>query len=215
MEPVFLPPFAEVRSMDENAIAKEGLKDAEKYGTVTETPKNGKIVSIKNDYTNRIIKVSKGSIKHGIEKSDSYGALILEKQLGERIGQVAKYGIPINGLKNRNSQVHGTYALAGYARDIKDNEYIAIITVEHYSGNIVDSEIIDVGHSIRGRIEKGRGSVSHDVKSPKRTIHKDPRSSITIAEILEIVNSTHRGILSQNILEHFNEERPKDGCGSD
>ena len=129
----------------------------------------------------------------------------------ENVKSVAENGIPINGLVNRNTQVDGTYALAGYARDIKDNEYIAIITVEHYSGNIVDSEIIDVGHAIRGRIKNERGPVSQDVKSPKKTIHRDPHSPITIAELLEIVNSTHRGILSKDVLDFFGEERSTEG----
>ncbi|MCQ2438481.1 MAG: hypothetical protein MJ074_01810 [Oscillospiraceae bacterium] len=51
----------------------------------------------------------------------------------------------------------------------------------------------------------------HTHRDHAETLPFNTPASITVADLIDDVKSTHRSILSQNALEHFNEERPKDG----
>ena len=45
----------------------------------------------------------------------------------------------------------GTYAMAAFTKGTEAN-YVAIITVEQRSGNVENVDIVDVTHSVNGRI---------------------------------------------------------------
>lgn len=66
--------------------------------------------------------------------------------------------------------------------------------------------------------EAGRQSMKREDWSSLKTSpsERTPASyhnplKISVAQVLKIVNGTHRSILSQNVLDHFNEEKPAEG----
>lgn len=214
MRKLDLPDVSEVISLTPKQVAEKGMEDVSKYGPIVNTKENGKMGFVKNKYTGHTLRISESTIRHSLHKERGLGAQILNKQFGAIIGQAAENAIPINGLKTKNSQAAGTYAMASYAQDNKGNEYIAILTVEHYTNQILDAEVIDVGHSISGRINKNQrtSAATSAQESPETGLSFNTSSdTLSIADLLAIVNSTHRSILSKDVLAHFNETRPQNG----
>ena len=110
--------------------------------------------------------------------------------LGSVIGSVVKNAIPINGLQNASEKAIGTYAMVSYCYDSQGRQFIAIVTVEQHTGNVDPFELYDVAHAVSGRQKKGS---QVDTKSPG--VYPSEATIISIAQLLEIVNSTHQSIL--------------------
>ena len=73
-----------------------------------------------------------------------------------------------------------------------ENFFVAISTINQVSGDVEGIDVIDVTHAISGRIERdGRAPRMGPGSTPVTSI-----SSISIADFLDIVNETHRSILS-------------------
>ena len=104
---------------------------------------------VKNVYTGINLRIDKSSIKHGL--NGGANRLRTNGRLGAVIGDLVKNAIPINGLKNDSNSVIGTYAMAAFTKGTEAN-YVAIITVEQRSGNVENVDIVDVTHSVNGRI---------------------------------------------------------------
>ena len=117
--------------------------------------------------------------------------------------------IPINGLVKENPQADGTYAMLGVATS-EDATFAAVITVDQFS-NVTEMEPIDVAHAINGRIKREDWSSSKDQPFRDNSSRLPQSSEITIAQVLDVVNETYKGILSDDVLKHFDEERPTTG----
>lgn len=77
--------------------------------------------------------------------------MITNARLGAVIGDVVQNAVPVNALYNKAKDVMGTYAMAAYANDSRNREFVAIVTVEQRSGNISGLESYDVTHAVSGR----------------------------------------------------------------
>lgn len=122
------------------------------------------------------------------------------------IGDVVQNAVPVNALYNKAKDVMGTYAMAAYANDSQNREFVAIVTVEQRSGNISGLESYDVTHAVSGR---QKNSSQADTKS--QGVYPIKAAKISIADFLSIVNSTHQSILSDDVLQHFRESRNPNG----
>ena len=124
-------------------------------------------------------------------------------RLGSIAGEVIQEAIPINALKNKNSQAKGTYALAAYATD-NVREYVAIVTVEQYSDKVTDIKLIDTAHSISARANRNikRENPSAELRGYDMTADsaRDSLNELNIADFLNIVKQTHESILSDDVL---------------
>lgn len=63
------------------------------------------------------------------------------------------------------------------------------------------------------QLAEGKKSSQVDTKSPG--VYPIEATTISIAHLLEIVNSTHQSLLSEDVLAHFGETRNPDGVYSD
>ena len=189
--------------VDREKTAKLGIENAENVGI-----KKDDNVLIENRYTGRSLHISRRTIKYGI-----YGKgnrILTNTRIGAKIGDIVQNAVSINALKNNKNNIKGTYAMAFYAVDNEGREFIAVIMVEQYN-NIVDIETYDVAHSISGRQRKSsRLAQSHRVWLTRTSV-----TNINISDFLEIVNETYQSVLSDDILEHFEETRNADGYYSD
>ena len=104
-------------------------------------------------------------------------------------------------------------------RSTKGNEYVAILTVNHVTGEVTEFETIDIAHALSGRIKKDGGSpltLSHEVHpNGDPLLNTSPVYEVSIANLLQIVNSTHRSILPESVLREMNETRPENRYYSD
>lgn len=203
-----LPKIKEITD-DDGKVSREkvlelGRSNAEKVGKV-----DGEHYKIKNRYTGRDITVTNTTIKHGLNGDNK--RLLTNGRVGAIAGEAIQNAVPVNALYDTAPQAVGTYAMAGIATEEGTNKRIVyIITVEQHNDNVSNIETYDVGHSISGRIEK---SSLADTKSPG--LIPTEAANISIKDFLEIVNNTHKSILSDDVLSHLGETRPKNGYYTD
>ncbi len=180
-------------------VITEGMKNARSVGG----ERDGKIY-VQNAYTGRQLRIDTSSIRHGL--NGGVNRLITNARLGAVIGDVVQNAVPVNALYNKAKDVMGTYAMAAYANDSRNREFVAIVTVEQRSGNISGLESYDVTHAVSGR---QKNSSQADTKS--QGVYPIKAAKISIADFLSIVNSTHQSILSDDVLRHFRESRNPNG----
>ncbi|MBQ8836450.1 MAG: hypothetical protein IJ002_03175 [Clostridia bacterium] len=189
-----------------------GLKNAEGLGRrVSENQ-----YAVKNVYTGREIVLGKSGLGHSLDAS-SVHRLRTNARLAAIGGDIVQNAVPINGLKKKNSQANGTYAMACLVND--GNGYVvAIVTVDEFSSKAIGIDFVDIAHSLNGRFlakkEDSRSS-ARELESGQKSVSTTAISDISISDFLEIVNSTHKSILSDDVLKHLKEVRPSEGYYSD
>ena len=180
-------------------IVDAGMKNARAVGT----ERDGKVY-VRNDYSGRELRIDTESIRHGMEGNKT--RLLTNARLGGVIGEVVKNSIPINALHNTSAEAVGTYAMASYATDDAGREFIVITTVEQRSGAVDGIEVYDVAHALNGRQKKTDRSATRAQSVTSTTV-----GTISIANLLQIVKSTHQSILSEDVLRSLDEERNPQG----
>ena len=185
--------------VDKSGVVTRGMRNAHNAGA----ERDGKVF-VRNSYTGKQLMVTTNSIRHGL--NGGLNRLLTNARLGAVIGDVVKNAVPINALHNTAQDVTGTYAMAAYATDSRGREFVAIITVEQKTGRVSAIEAYDMLHAVSGRQKK---SSQADTKS--QSIHSIKAATISIADLLEAVKSTHQSILSEDVLEHLGETRDPAG----
>ena len=203
---VEMPPLDAIKEdgkVSRDKAVEEGMNNLAKVGE-----KNGDVYEVENKYTKRKISAGVNSLRHSL-KGDKAHVLRTNARLDAIAGELIQNAIPINGLKKENEQALGTYAMMAIARSGKAT-FAVVITVDQFS-NAESIEAFDVTHAINGRIKREDWSSNKDQPLGENSYGLPQSSTLTIAEVLDIVNETHRGILSKDVLDHFKEKRPKEG----
>ena len=203
MHEVILPEVPDIRDnrgkIDRTKVINKGLNNARKIGTV----QDGKI-AVTNRYSGRTLRVDTESIRHSL--NGDLNRILTNGRLASVIGDVLYNAIPINALYDTAKGVNGTYAMAGYATDSLGREFVAIITVEQRSDNVIGIEAVDTVHAVSGRQKKGS-----QVSTKLQGVYPIKATDISIADFLEIVNRTHQSILSDDVLTRLHESRNPKG----
>ena len=206
-----MPSLSSVKTgnnVDQDKAIKLGLENASAVGREVGRDQ----YAIKNNYTKREIVLGNNGLSHSLDARDKY-RLRTNARLSAIGGEIVRNAIPINGLKKKNQQARGTYAMACLVYD-GNNYVVAIVTVDEFSSKILEMDYVDITHSINGRRQKNTGdsrSASRASELEQTLLPGTAISNISIADFLEIVNNTHRSILSSDVLAHFGETRPTDG----
>ena len=212
------PPM-EVRTLPSLSTVKEngkvsqekavslGLDNAKSIGkTIGE-----KQVIVTNKYTGREITIGQKSLNHSLDASQIH-RLRTNARLSSIGGYIVQNAIPVNGLKKENPQANGTYAMACLLKD-GEGYVVAIVTVDEFSSNAIGIDFVEITHSINGRFVKKEDSRSSTRESElgQKSISATATFDISIADFLDIVNSSHQSILSDDVLSHFDAERNPSG----
>ena len=203
METVELPAVDDIRDAQGRVAARKVLEAGMQNARAVGTERDGKVF-VRNAYTGTQLLITGESIRHGL--NGNMNRLLTNGRLGAVIGDVVKNAVPINALHNKTEGVTGTYAMAAYAADSQGREFVAIVTVEQYTGNITGMEAYDVTHAVSGRQKNASPA---DTKS--QGFYPSTAGIISIEAFLGIVNTTHQSILSENVLEHLAESRDPGG----
>lgn len=132
-------------------------------------------------------------------------------RIGAICGDVIENALPINALKNENPEALGTYAMIAILQS-GTRQIAATVTVEQHTDKVTKIDIIDLAHALNGRIAKKEGSLSstRDGDSPE-TEANAATFTLSIADVIQIVNTTHQSILSDDVLKVLGEERNPEG----
>ena len=206
-----MPPLSTVK--EDGRISQErtielGLANAESIGVKVSDGQ----YAVKNAYTKRDIIIGKGGLKHGLDAS-SMSRLRTNSRLSAIGGYIVQNAVPINGLTKENKQANGTYAMACLLND-GNGFVVAIVTVDEFSSRATNFDFVEITHSINGRFlankEDSRSS-TRELELGDKSLSTTAISEISIADFLEIVNSSHQSILSNDVLAHLGETRNPDG----
>ncbi len=208
MRVVQLPELDSVRNaegrVDTAKVVAEGLKNARSVGT----ERDGKAF-VENRYTGRELYITGRSLRHSVDGKQN--RLLTNARLGSVIGNIVQNAIPINSLKSTAQGASGTYAMAGFAVDTSGREFVAIVTVEQYTDSVTAVAAYDVAHSVSGR-QKRNSQASTKLQGfyPIKAV-----PIISIADLIDEVNSTYQSILPENILNTLGATRNPEGHYSD
>ncbi len=214
-DPMVVATMPSLSTVKENGMVsldkavKLGLESAKQLGREIAEDQ----YAVVNAYTSREVIVGQHGLEHSLGGENIY-RLRTNARLTAIGGELVRNAIPINGLRNKNRQAVGTYAMACLVND-NNSKTVAIITVEEHTSKVVDIGYVDITHSVNGRfLGKKRDSRSSTRESRyglDEAALATAISEISIADFLEIVNMTHRSILSESVLQKFEETRPADG----
>lgn len=207
MQVIEMPALSEVKSgdkVDQQKAIQMGLDNAAQIGRKV----SDSVSAVTNVYTGREIRVSQNGLGHSLDGSN-VGRLRTNARLTAIDGAIIQNAVPVNALNNQNTQANGTYAMAGLLKS-GDRDVVAIVTVDQHTDRVTGIDYVDIAHSINGRLDaKKEGS-----RSSTRETGNNPATAsftVSVANFLEIVNSTHRSILSEDVLKHFGVTKSADG----
>ena len=179
-------------------VVAEAKKNAAKVGKFN--PKDGS-VSVHVDDIDTDVIVTKRSLVHGLDRRTPTQAPVLV-----RVGEILKNSIKINELTPRAGEVKNTYVLIGAAQGQDGNLYVASFVVNKYSNEVAE---IDVLYSVNAKKESAALLPKFTDNSATPT-----DSTISIAQLLDFVNSNFPDILPESVLRHFGyDARPEGKLG--
>ena len=215
LDPMVVATMPSLSSVKENGkispdkAVQLGLENAKQIGR--EVAENQ--YAIVNAYTKREIIIGQHGLDHSLD-GENINRLRTNARLSAIGGELVRNAVPVNGLKKKNRQAAGTYAMACLVND-NESKTVAIITVDEYSSKVIDIGYVDITHSINGRFMGKKRDSQSSTREPRNGLDESALataiSEISIADFLEIVNMTHRSILSEDVLNHLEETRPADG----
>lgn len=211
MKVVELPALDSVKTngkIDKEKTVAHGIENAKAIGEgMSDT-----VASVTNRYTGRKILISKRALLHGLY-GDNISRLRTNARISALAGDVISSAIPVNALSTENDQALGTYAMVSIASAGEGKTVAIITTVEQHTNKFLNMESIDIAHALSGRIAKKEGSES---SARERGYANSALPAITtftlsIADVIQIVNTTHQSILSDDVLKTLGEERNPEG----
>lgn len=210
MKVVELPALSEVQTdgrINREKIVADGIKNAEEKGEKL----SDATAAVKNKYSGRNVIITKAAIKHSMG-AENPSRLRTNARIGAICGDVIENALPINALKNENPEALGTYAMVAILQS-GTRQIAAMVTVEQHTDKVTKIDTIDLAHALNGRIAKKEGSES---SARERGYANSALPAITtfnlnIADVIQIVNTTHQSILSDDVLKALGEERNPEG----
>ena len=213
MKIVELPPLNLLQKkgkIDRAIVAEMGMESLNKAGEQLDRT----TARVKNKYTGREIIVAKSALTHGLG-GENIPRLRTNARISASAGEIIANAIPINALKNESKNAIGTYAMIALTG--RENvDIVAVVTVEQYTNNVLSitaQPIKDQAHAINGRTIKKEAAyrLQETRVTPKNEAPNAATSEFTIAEVIEIVNTTHQSILSDDVLKTLGETRDPKG----
>ena len=133
-------------------------------------------------------------------------------RIGAICGDVIENALPINALKNEDSEALGTYAMVAILQS-GTRQIAAMVTVEQHTDKVTKIDTIDLAHALNGRIAKKEGSESSTWEPgyANSVLPSNTTFTLSIADVIQIVNTTHQSILSDDVLKALGEERNPEG----
>lgn len=212
MKVVELPTLSEVQTggrVDRTHAVEMGMQNLQEYGRRLDKT----TATVKNVYTGRDIIVAKAALTHGLDGAN-ISRLRTNARISSAAGEIIANAVPVNALKNESKNAIGTYAMVAIA-DSDGTPIVAVVTVEQYTNNVLAinaHEIKDQAHALNGRIAKKGGSLSSKDHGYSENEAPNAAASIqSIADVIQIVNTTHQSILSDDVLKTLGEARNQEG----
>ncbi|MDO5398925.1 MAG: hypothetical protein Q4G33_13455, partial [bacterium] len=188
-------PLNENGKIDRAKVSKIALSNARKQNN----PKNTDSTTFVHvDDLGIDVVVGLSGIRHGLARNPDNTAIATMQ-----IGDILKNAVAINELNARGDTMGGL-VLLGAGKDADGNYYPTRIIVNNYEVN--DIEPLGVVYAIKAK--KERSARRNDARLTTNVTAFYTPSTISIADLLDIVKKHFPDILPQNVLQHYNMARP-------
>ncbi len=176
-------------------IVSQAKKNAVKVGKFN--TKDGSVSVYVDDIDTDVV-LSTHGLRHSLDRRLSVNAPVVLKA-----GEILKNSIKINELTAQKPEADHSYVLIGAARGTNNDLYIVRSVVNSFSNEVSS---MDVLYAINAKKESA-------ALLPKITENTATRtdSSISIAQLLEFVNTYFPDVLPESVLRHFGYESRPDG----
>lgn len=214
MKVVELPALDSLKTagkIDRETVVKKGIENLKERGTMLDKT----TAEVINKYSRRRIIASKAALEHGLG-SENIARLRTNARISAIAGDVIANAIPVNALENKNQEAIGTYAMVSVLRS-GNSRIVAVVTVEQHTNRVLSinaDSISDQAHAFSGRIEKNEGKLASKetlAASETETTPATATFDLSIADVIQIVNTTHQSILSDDVLKSLGEARNQEG----
>lgn len=189
---------ADMRNLTRKNIIDAGRKNAEKYGG-----KDGlNRIYVRNKDLNSDIIIGAPAIRHGLQRDYESNALV-----AMNLGEYLENAIKANEIIPRSSEARNGHVLLGYGRTESGVQYPAYFVVQTLTSG--KNELIEFEslYSFNGKkIVEAVGSANQGVQSLTPT-------TISIADLLDIVNETYSDILPKSVADHYRNKRRETKLG--
>lgn len=141
-------------------------------------------------------------LKHGLEPRRTENAIVTLKA-----GEILKHSVKINELTPKKETVDGSYVLIGAAKGNDGAFYIVRSVVNQVSHKLISMDVLYAINAKKGnRLRSMRPGFQGPVTD----------STISIADLLDLVNQYFPDILPEDVLKHYGyDARPDGDLGSD
>ena len=179
-----------------NSAVNNAMKGAAQIGRKNE--KGNVFVAVDDIQTD--VMISKKSLRHSLDRRLSINAPVVEK-----IGTILKNAIRVNELNPRTEEIEKSYALIGIAKNSKNEPYVVSFVVNGYSNELMSMDIL---YSVNAKKE-ATGLIDPEL-SPQSG-GSLTASTISISDLLELVNEYFPDHLPEDVLKHFDHEARPEG----
>ena len=185
-------------------VAYLAKKNAAKVGKFD--PKTGSVSVYVDDIDTDVILSTKG-LRHGLRRT--------QDPLNEpnyivtvKAGEILKNSIRINEITPSDENANSSYVLIGVARDT-NGTYVVRFVVNHFDNNVT---AMDVLYAINAKKELAALNAPRLTAEPLSVTS----STISIEELLDLVNQYFPDILPEEVLKHYGyDSRPDGDLGED
>ncbi len=199
------------KKLDTSAIADEGLKGA---SVIEIDSKMQRYVYIRDIGEN--VSLPKRGVVHGITGNKTKGSALNTAQVTYYLPDILRNSIAINELNPRTEE-DGEYSvvLIGYCESEEGNGYIVRSTVNHFSQNRSIVDDLQIYNVLKGaKSKKTEAQVMRSYTgSPAANAANAWTSTISVAELLDIVKDNYPEFLSKSVRGHYGlDVEPYDGA---
>lgn len=189
---------ADMRNLTRKDIIDAGRKNAEKYGG-----KDGlNRIYVRNKDLDSDIIIGAPAIRHGLQRDYESNALV-----AMNLGEYLENAIKVNEIIPRSSEARNVHVLLGYGRTESGVQYPAYFVVQTLISGKDELIEFESLYSFNGKkIVEAVGSANQGVQSLTPT-------TISIADLLDIVNETYSDILPKSVADHYRNERQESKLG--
>ena len=185
-------------------VAQVAKQNATKVGKFD--PKTGSVSVHVEDIDTDVILSTKG-LRHGLRRTQD-PLNVPNYIVTVKAGEILKNSIRINEITPSDDNAKSSYVLMGAAKDA-NGTYVVRFVVNHFDNNVT---AMDVLYAINAKKELAA------TKSPRLTAEplSVTSSTISIAELLDLVNQYFPDILPEEVLKHYGyDSRPEGELGED
>lgn len=181
-----------IKNKTRKNIVDEARKAIGEYG---KTDDSGRLV-VHNEDTKNDIVVGAPAIRHGLTRDYETNA-----KIALHLGEYLRHAVKVNEIESRDKNSAGGYVLLGYGHNKTGERYPAYFVIRTLTTGETELIEFDSLYSINGK------KISEAIGGANQGVQSLTSDTISISDLLDIVNNMYSDILPKSVANHYGNER--------